>query len=141
VNTTLQVVSSLLMLAIVGFIVRMVRARRLRAKYSFLWLLVGTVIIVLVLVPGLLDRTARAAGVAYPPALLFLGAIVLLLLVAVHFSWELSRIEERSRTVIEELALVAARVDELEAAAQAPERHAPPVPANRPSAARVPSER
>ncbi|MCB0879225.1 MAG: DUF2304 domain-containing protein [Thermoleophilia bacterium] len=114
-NPTLQVVSLCLTFAIIGVIVRMVRTRRLRAKYSFLWLMVGTVLLVFTAVPGLLDWTARTAGIAYPPALLFLGAIVLLLLVAVHFSWELSRIEERSRTITEELALALTRIDELEA--------------------------
>lgn len=119
-NPTLQLVSLCLTFAIIGVIVRMVRTRRLRAKYSFLWLMVGAVILVFTVVPGLLDWTARAAGVAYPPALLFLGAIVLLLLVAVHFSWELSRIEERSRTVTEELALALTRIDELEAEVRRP---------------------
>ena len=95
-------------------IVHLVRQRKLRAKYSFLWLMVAAVLMVLVLVPGILDQIGEAFGVAYPPALLFLGAIVFLLFVAVHFSWELSRIEDRQRTLAEELALANSRIAELE---------------------------
>lgn len=114
-NTTLQVLCVLLTLAFLTFIVRMVRSRRLRAKYSFLWLLVGAVILTFSLVPDLMERVALGVGILYPPALLFLGAIMLLLFIAVHFSWELSRIEERSRTLTEELALAIERIDRLEA--------------------------
>lgn len=94
-------------------IVYMVRRGRLRAKYSFLWLIVGTVLLVFSAVPGLLDRTALKIGIFYPPAMLFLGAIMLLLFIAVHFSWELTRLEARTRTLTEELALTNARIDEL----------------------------
>ena len=40
------------------------------------------------------------------PNLLFLLAIAFLLLVCVYFSWELSRLEARSRILAEELALL-----------------------------------
>ncbi|MCW2972365.1 MAG: hypothetical protein JWN72_638 [Thermoleophilia bacterium] len=113
-NSTLQVLTTLVTLTFLGVIVRMVRARQMRAKYSFLWMLVGAVFLVFSIVPGLLDKTARAAGILYAPALLFLGATLLLLFIAVHFSWELSRIEERSRTLTEELALAIARIEQLE---------------------------
>ena len=114
-NATLQALTSIVTITFLAVIIRMVRARRLRAKYSFLWMLVGAVILVFAVVPGLLSRTAEVAGILYPPALLFLGATLLLLFIAVHFSWELSRIEERSRTLTEELALALTRIDELEA--------------------------
>jgi hypothetical protein len=120
-NTTLQVLCVLMTLAFLGFIIRMVRTRRLRAKYSFLWLLVGTGILIFAIVPGLMEDVALGVGILYPPALLFLGAIMLLLFIAVHFSWELSRIEERSRTLTEELAIAIERIDQLEAAAARPE--------------------
>lgn len=114
-NTTLQLLTTLVTIAFLVVIIRMVRARKLRAKYSFLWMLVGVVFLVFSLVPGLLETTASTAGIIYPPALLFLGAILFLMFIAVHFSWELSRLEERSRTLIEELALAVERIDEIEA--------------------------
>jgi hypothetical protein len=47
-------------------------------------------------------------GISYGPATFFLGAITLLFLVVIHFSWELSRLEERTRVLAEELALLKA---------------------------------
>lgn len=89
----------------VGFILRLVRRRQLRAKYSILWLSLGTGLMALAASPRILDWAARRLGVSYPPAALFICAISLLFLLAVHFSWELSRLEDRLRVLAEELAV------------------------------------
>jgi hypothetical protein len=91
------------------FIIRLVRTHRLRAKYSMLWISVGLALTVLAVSPRLLDTVSGWLGVAYGPTTLFMVAITLLLLVAVHFSWELSRLEERTRILAEELAIRDAR--------------------------------
>jgi hypothetical protein len=96
-------------LAAVFFILRLVRARQVRAKYAFLWISVGAAMVLLAAAPSILDTTATWLGIAYPPAVLFVLALGLLLLVVIHFSWELSRLEERTRTLAEELALLHAK--------------------------------
>ena len=54
-------------------------------------------------------------GVDYPPAV-FLGvAVAFLLVVVVQFSWELSRLEERSRVLAEEVAFLRAEQELLSA--------------------------
>lgn len=108
-KTGTQIFAILVTLPYLLTIIRLIRRDALRAKYSFLWLLVGTAIIVISFVPGLLDTMAGWVGIAYPPALIFFGAITLLLVIALHFSWELSRMEERTRVLAEELALLRAR--------------------------------
>lgn len=111
-NSNLQILGISLTLPFLVVIVRMVRRRRLRAKYSFIWLGIGGVVLIFCAVPGLMEDLALKVGILYPPALLFLGAIVLLLFLSLHFSWELSRLEDRVRTLAEELALVQSQVDE-----------------------------
>lgn len=90
------------------FVLRLVRQRALRAKYSMLWLAVGAVLVVAAIFPGLVDRASDALGISYPPAVYLMIAIVFLLMVVMHFSWELSRLEERTRTLAEEIALLRA---------------------------------
>jgi hypothetical protein len=97
------------------FIVRLVRRRQLRAKYSLLWLSVGAGITLLAIGPSILDRVSRRLGIDYPPATFLLVAVTFLFLVAVHFSWELSRLEERNRTLAEEVALLRMAVGPLPA--------------------------
>jgi hypothetical protein len=89
----------------VGFILQLVRRRRLRAKYSILWLSIGVVLVGLAAWPKLLDNVSDWLGIDYGPATFLLGATTLLFLIVIHFSWELSRLEERTRSLAEELAL------------------------------------
>ncbi len=103
----------LVALSIIG-IVALVRRRHLKAKYSLLWLSLGAVMVVIAAVPGLLDWTADRLGIWYQPTLLILLGLALLLLIAVHFSYELTRSENRTRELAEQLALLRLRVTELQ---------------------------
>lgn len=97
------------------FIIRLVRRHSLRSKYSLLWICVGLVLAVVAAFPGLLENASRLVGIYYPPATFLLVAVGFLFLIVVHFSWELSRSEERVRTLAEELALLRAAQEELAA--------------------------
>ena len=105
-STKAHVLVSIVTVLSLLFILRLVRRRQLRAKYSLLWLSVGVAFVVLAISPGLLNWAAGKVGVAYQPALLFLVGMIFLLLVVVHLSWELSRLEERTRILAEELGLL-----------------------------------
>ena len=89
----------------------LLRRRQLKEKYAVLWLGVGVGMLVLGAFPGLLDRVADLVGVKDPPNLLLFAAALLLLLVCVHLSWEASRLEEKTRTLAEELALLKQKLD------------------------------
>lgn len=90
----------------VAVMLELVRRRQLREKYALLWLAVGIGGLVLGVGRGLVDRVADAVGVEYGASVAFLGAILFLLLVCMHLSWEVSRLEERTRVLAEELALL-----------------------------------
>lgn len=110
----------LVALSIIGIVV-LVRRRHLKAKYSLLWLSLGAVMVVIAAVPGLLDWTAERLGIWYQPTLLILLGLALLLLIAVHFSYELTRSENRTRELAEQLALLRLRVTELERSIDEPQ--------------------
>jgi hypothetical protein len=101
-----HIVLGLLTAGSVGFVVSLLRSGRLRARFAMLWLAVGSVLVVLAAFPGLLDWSARKLGIFYPPAVFLLAAVAFLLLVSVQFSWEISRLEERTRVLAEEVALL-----------------------------------
>ena len=93
----------------VGFVLNLLRSGRLRARFAMLWLGVGSVLVVLAAFPDLLDWTAEKIGIVYPPAVFLLAATAFLLFVAVQFSWEISRLEDRTRVLAEEIALLKER--------------------------------
>jgi len=95
------------------FVVRLVRRHHLKSKYSLLWLSIGVVMIALVAFPGLLDNASYKIGISYPPATFLVLSVAVLFMVVVQFSWELSRLEDRTRRLAEEVALLRAAHDDL----------------------------
>jgi hypothetical protein len=106
-----QILVAVTALLCLGFILRLVRRRELRGKYSLLWLGAGFFALLFAFVPGLLDDLADWLDVNYPPAILFVLAIAFLLLVLVHLSWELTRLEDRTRTLAQELSMLRREVE------------------------------
>lgn len=90
------------------FILRLVRRGHLRGKYALLWLAVGAAMVGFAIYPDVLVPIGNTVGISYEPAIIFLSAIAFLFLVVVHFSYELSRLEDRTRTLAEEIALLRA---------------------------------
>lgn len=105
-STKTHLVLVILTVGSIAFIIHLVRREVLRAKYALLWLSVGSVLVVMAAVPGALDRMASWLGVTYQPALFLMLGLAFLFLLSVHFSWELSRLEDRVRTLAEEVALL-----------------------------------
>jgi len=96
----------------VGFMVELLRRRQLKEKYAVLWLLVGLVMLVIAAWPPLLDDVARATGVKSGPNLLLFVATLVLIVVCVHLSWEVSRLEDKTRALAEEVGLLRLEVEQ-----------------------------
>lgn len=88
------------------FVVELLRRGVLREKFAALWLLVSAAILVMAIFPATLTSLADLLGVEVPSNLLFLMGGVLLLLVSVQLSHEVSRVEARTRRLAEEIALL-----------------------------------
>jgi len=98
-------------IASVAFILWLLRHRKLRGKYAMLWTTAAIVLLVLALFPGLLSLVSEWLGVYYAPALFLVVAIGFLLVIVIQFSWELSRMDDRTRTLAEEVGLLHAELD------------------------------
>lgn len=110
----LNILTGIVGVMLLAVILELLRRRQLREKYAVLWIIVGLVVVPLAIFPRGLDRVAQLIGVASGVSLvLFLGMIVLLLICA-HLSWEVSQLEEETRSLAEEIALVRTRLAELD---------------------------
>lgn len=105
--TILTGITGLLLLVVV---VKLMRRRQLREKYAALWIAVALVALPLAFFPRLPDEIAGALGVVSGVSLVLFGGVVFLLLITIHLSWELSRLEEETRVLAEDVALLRAEV-------------------------------
>ena len=88
------------------FVIDLLRRGVLREKYAVLWLFFSGAALLLAIFPAVLVWFTGMLGVAEPVNLLFFVTIVLLVLVSIQLSYELSRHEARIRRLAEEVALL-----------------------------------
>ncbi|MFN8450720.1 MAG: DUF2304 domain-containing protein [Anaerolineae bacterium] len=89
------------------FVLELVRQRKLREDYSLLWLATTIILIVLSVSRPLLDSFAALLGVVtYPPAALFLVAIIFMLFILLHFSTVLTRLARENKDIAQQLAIL-----------------------------------
>ena len=84
----------------------MMRRHRLREKYALIWFVIALCALVVAVFPGLLIAATDVLGLSLPSNLLFFVASVVLLLLSLQHSYELGRLEERTRTLAEEVGLL-----------------------------------
>ena len=107
---TPNILAAVTSLATVVFIADLLRRGVLKEKYAVLWLLFAGAALFFAIFPSVLERISSWLGVAQPVNLLFFVTIVLLVLVSVQLSYELSRHEARIRRLAEEVALLQVEV-------------------------------
>lgn len=86
-------------------IFEMLRRRKLREKYAVFWVILAALIVIIAIFPGVLSWAADITGVQVPANLLFFIGSLVLLAVNVQLSSEVGRLEDKVRTLAEELGL------------------------------------
>lgn len=98
-------------LAIFVVIIALVRNRKLRAEYSWLWLLTGFVILVLVVWYDLLVKLTALIGAVAPTTTLFIFSDLFLVLFALHFAIKVSRLSDQLKNLAQKISLLEAKID------------------------------
>lgn len=93
-------------------IFELVRKRRLREEYSWLWLLTGLTVLALAFVPhALLIELAEAFGSENPTAAIFFLGFIFVALLCLQFSVRLSRMTEHVKTLAQKIALLEGEIE------------------------------
>jgi hypothetical protein len=116
-NLVLGLVGSVVTL---GVLFEMLRRHQLREKYAVFWIVVAVLTLMVAVSPGLLVWASGLVGVQVPTHLLFFGGCLVLLVVSIQHSHELGRMEERTRVLAEEVALLRLENEDLRASVDRP---------------------
>ena len=93
------------------FVVELVRRRKLREEYSWLWLLTGGIIILLVVWYDLLLFITHLIGAIAPTTTLFIFGLLFLMLISLHYSMQISKLSHQVKEMAQQLALLKGRVE------------------------------
>jgi hypothetical protein len=110
-----QAVSIAISAALLVGVIELVRRKKLTEEYSFVWILCAIALLGLSVTRSALDRVALELGIFYPPAALLLVVILFVFVSSVLFSVVVSRQRQQIDRLMEDTALLEARIRELEA--------------------------
>lgn len=97
-----------------GTLIELVRRRRLKERYSFLWFLTSTVLLIFTLRRQWLNDLASALGVYYPPTALFLLLVFFMLMILMHYSMVISKLLNETQSLAQSVGVMDARIRKLE---------------------------
>jgi hypothetical protein len=100
-------------LGMLFLVIELVRRRKLREEYSWLWLLTASVILLLTLWFDLLKWITHMIGAIVPSSTIFLFAFVFLIFISLHFSVVISKLTDRNKELAQRHALLELEVNEL----------------------------
>ncbi len=109
-----QVFALVLSIGLLIFIVEMVRRRKLREEYSWLWILVAAAILVLSVWFGLLEWLTHLIGAVVPASTLFMFGIFFLIVINIYFSMKVSTLTTQVKNQAQKLALMDCYIRELQ---------------------------
>ena len=89
-------------------IIELIRRRRLRVEYSWLWIASGVTIIVLILRYELLIQITAAVGAVVPTSTIFFFCILYLALLSLNYSVRLTELTRQVKELAQEVALLRA---------------------------------
>jgi len=93
-------------IAIVLFIIELIRRGRLKERYALLWLFSSLFLLIISLWRDILEGLSRLAGIYYSPSFLFLVAFLFLLLINLHVTVVISELSEKNKKLTQEIALL-----------------------------------
>ncbi len=109
---SIQIISAMVGLSIGVAILSLVRKSHLHTGYSLWWFMTALGIIVFGCFPRIIDKVGNILGVQYPPILLIVLGICVLLLKILRMDIERTKQEQKLRRLVQRLAIFEAEKQE-----------------------------
>jgi len=111
-NISIQnIVSVVACLGLIILVFELVRRKQIKEKYSFLWFVTGFSLLALSLKRSWLENLSAAIGIFYPPTALFLVLVFFVIVILVHFSMVLSKLQTHNQKLAQKIALLETEVE------------------------------
>jgi hypothetical protein len=109
ISTNLRIVAIAGSLALLIFIIELVRRRHLKEEYSVLWVATALALLLLAAWEGLLHDLAHFIGASSQASTLYFFGILFVVFLLLHFSVRVSKLERRVIVLLQEIALLGER--------------------------------
>ncbi len=90
----------------------LIRRRVLKERFTVWWAVLSLGVVVFAIFPPLLPFVATSLGFQTPSNFVFFAASLMFLLMSVQFSVEISRLDEKTRTLAEQLGILRTQLEQ-----------------------------
>jgi len=101
-----QIFAIIVTLLMLTSIIYLVKERKLKEEYSWLWLVTGTTMLVLVLHYEGLVWITRVIGAVLPTTTLFLFGIFFLIAISLHFAIRISILQNQVKNLAQKISIL-----------------------------------
>jgi len=108
-DSTLKLTISILGLIFVGVVLYLLVKKKINERNSLMWIAGSLAIMAVCLMPDILEKMAQFLGIDYPPSLLFLVSILIMFLLILYQSIQISLLQDKCRELAQNLAILASR--------------------------------
>jgi hypothetical protein len=109
ISSNLRIVAIAGSLALLVFVVELVRRRHLKEEYSVLWVATALALLLLAAWEGLLHNLAHFIGADSQASTLYFFGLLFVVFLLLHFSVRVSKLERRVIVLLQEIALLGER--------------------------------
>jgi len=106
ISTNLRIIAVAGSLALLLFVIELVRRRRLKEEYTVLWVATAFFLLVLAAWAGLLRTLTHAIGAFSQASTLYFFGLIFVVFLLLHFSLRVSQLERRVIALLQEIALL-----------------------------------
>jgi hypothetical protein len=105
-DSRIQIVAIFAAALLLLVVLELVRQRRLLERYALGWMFAAVVLLVLALWNQALTKISDAVGIATPSNALFFVAVGAIILLLLHFSVAVSRLQDQTKILAQRVALM-----------------------------------
>ena len=109
----LQLIVAVAVIVALFYIGNLVRIKHLDLKYALVWFLVGVLLLIADLAPGILDEMCRLLGISLPINMLFFLGFVFVLIIVFSQTIVISNLTRRVKRLTQEVGMANRRIDDL----------------------------
>lgn len=114
ISTTLRIAMLIAVAVYFWLVVHLLKKKSLNLKYTLLWLLSGLIMLLLAVFPQLLNGFATLLGIYEPTNALFAVIFFCIIIILMSITAIVSKLNDKSKRLIQSLALLERRVRMLE---------------------------
>ncbi len=109
----IETVSFVACVGLIAIVFELVRRKKIKEKYSFLWFVTGFSLLTLTFKRDWLTSLSNLIGVFYPPSALFLVLSFFVILTLIHYSIVISDLLTQNQKLAQKTALLESALEDL----------------------------